>query len=125
MKLVRKLHKRKLIAETIWDFQGFENLKKNSFRGNYSRKYGNYNNSVIVRKAYLSSEEDSIGEVIGEGGLLTKGGILGGGGGAGGGGKGGVSGPDSEGGSGGKGGCCGGEGIPLSSGVSGEPEIRL
>ena len=111
---MRKLHKRKLIAETIWDFQGFKNSKND-----------NYNNSVIVRKAYLSSEEDSIGEVIGEGGLLTKGGILGGGGGAGGGGKGGVSGPDSEGGRGGKGGCCGGEGIPLSSGVSGEPEIRL
>ena len=98
----------------IWDFQGFINSKND-----------NYNNSVIVRKSYLSSEEDSIGEVIGEGGLLTKGGILGGGGGTGGGGKGGVSGPDSEGGSGGKGGCCGGEGIPLSSGVSGEPEMCL
>ena len=113
--------------ETIRDFQGFKNQYNLFFQKDSKQKLpwkcGNYNNSVIVRKSYLSSEEDSIGEVIGEGGLLTKGGILGGGGGTGGGGKGGVSGPDSVGGSGGKGGCCGGEGIPLSSGVSGEPEI--
>ena len=43
--LVRKLfkfslHKRNFNTETIWDFQGFKNPKKNSFRGNYSRKYG-------------------------------------------------------------------------------------
>ena len=34
------LQKRKLYAETIWDFQGFRNSKENSFRGNYLRKYG-------------------------------------------------------------------------------------
>ena len=36
------LHKRKLNAETIWDFQGFKNSKKNSFPGNYLRKYGSF-----------------------------------------------------------------------------------
>ena len=35
------LHNRKLNTETISDFQGFKNSKKNSFRKNYSRKYSN------------------------------------------------------------------------------------
>ena len=34
------IHKRKLNAETIWNFQGFTIPKKNSCRGNYMRKYG-------------------------------------------------------------------------------------
>ena len=72
----------------------------------------------------LSSEDDSIGEVIGDGGLFAIGaGNLGGGGG-----NGGVSVPDSDGGSGGNGGgegWRGGEGIPLSSGVSGDPAKHL
>ena len=45
--LVRKLfkfslHKRKVNAETILDFQGFNSSEKNSFRGNYSQKYGSF-----------------------------------------------------------------------------------
>ena len=57
--LVRKLfkfslHKRKLNAETIWDFQGFKNSKKNSFRGNYSRKYG------ILNEKYLQANEAAL-----------------------------------------------------------------
>ena len=36
------LYKRKPNAETIWDFWGFENSNKNSFRVNYLRKYGTF-----------------------------------------------------------------------------------
>ena len=43
------LHKRKFNAETIWDFQGFKSSKKNSFRWNYSRKYGSQNLLIYVR----------------------------------------------------------------------------
>ena len=37
------LHKRKLNAETIWNFQAFMNSKKNTCRSNYMRKYGSHN----------------------------------------------------------------------------------
>ena len=50
--LVRKLfkfslHKRVINTETIWNFQDFTNSKKNSFRGNYSRKYGTFKGFCI------------------------------------------------------------------------------
>ena len=55
---------------------------------------------IYIKNTNLSSEDDSIGEVIGDGGLFAIGaGNLGGGGG-----NGGVSVPDSDGGSGGNGG---------------------
>ena len=41
------LHKGKLNAETIWNFQGFTVPKKNSCRGNYMRKYGCLSKKMI------------------------------------------------------------------------------
>ena len=47
------LHKRKLNAETVWDFQGFKSSKKNSFCRNYSRNYGKLFPNEILKTRLL------------------------------------------------------------------------
>ena len=52
------LHRRKTIVETIWIFQGFTISKKNSWRGNYMRKYSMCSETIFSSKVpgtyYLS-----------------------------------------------------------------------
>ena len=53
---------RKINAETIKFFQDFTNSKKNSFRGNYSWKYGMYvfYTAVVVLKGTIETFEHQV-----------------------------------------------------------------
>ena len=48
------LHNRKINAEVIRDFQGFESSKQNSFRGKYSRKYCTLDFIIASQLFFLS-----------------------------------------------------------------------